>query len=209
MTYMENTFICLAAPLLLAILCLRKSWRRALIFLLSGMTCCLLSAYVSSFFAQLMRVDLGTASYALAPAVEETVKFLPILFYIIVFEAGKESSINGIVMISVGFATFENVCFLTSHGTSDLIKIMVRGFGTGAMHVLCGMALSIGLFSLWDRAWLRLLGTFAVLCFAITFHAIFNILVSTFGLSMWIGSAIPLILILIFSAVSKVTKKFF
>lgn len=203
MTYMENTYICLAAPLFLAILCLRKSWRRSLIFLLAGMTCCLLSAYVSSFVAGLMNIDLGTASYTISPVAEEIIKFLPVLFYIVIFEAGKDASINGILLVSVGFATFENVCFLTSHGTSNLLQLMIRGFGTGAMHVLCGMAISIGLFSLWDRAWLRMVGIFAVLCFVITFHAIFNIMVSSFGLSMWIGSAVPLILIVISFMVSN------
>ena len=203
MTYMENTFICLAAPLFLAILCLKESWRRALTFLLAGMICCLLSAYVSSFFAAVFNVDLATASHAVAPAVEECIKFLPILFYLVIFEAGKEDSINGVILVSVGFATFENVCFLTSYGTKDLLSIMLRGFGTGAMHVLCGTAIAIGLFSLWDRAWIRVMGTFAALCFTITFHAIFNIMVSTNGISLWIASAIPMALIIIVFALSQ------
>ena len=58
MNSIENTYICLAAPLLLAILCLRGHWRRALSFLLAGMTSCLLSAYVSSFAAS----DLGSSN---------------------------------------------------------------------------------------------------------------------------------------------------
>ena len=203
MTYMENTFICLAAPLFLAILCLKGSWRRALTFLLAGMICCLLSAYVSSFFAAIFEIDLATASHAVAPAVEECIKFLPILFYIIIFEAGKEDSINGILLVSVGFATFENVCFLTSYGTEDLFSLMLRGFGTGAMHVLCGTAIAIGLFSLWDRAWIRIMGTFAVLCFAITFHAIFNIMVSAGGISLGIASAVPMALIIMVFVISQ------
>ena len=203
MTYMENTFICLAAPLFLAILCLKESWRRALTFLLAGMICCLLSAYVSSFFAAVFNVDHATTSHAVAPAVEECIKFLPILFYLVIFEAGKEDSINGVILVSVGFATFENVCFLTSYGTKDLLSIMLRGFGTGAMHVLCGTAIAIGLFSLWDRAWIRVMGTVAALCFTITFHAIFNIMVSTNGISLWIASAIPMALIIIVFALSQ------
>ena len=46
--------------------------------------------------------------------------------------------------------------------------------------------------ALWDRVWLRAIGTFAVLCAVITFHAIFNILVNCPGLLSWIGSAVPL-----------------
>ncbi len=206
MTYMENTYICLAAPLFLAVLCVKGSFRRALTFMLAGMTCCLLSAYVSSFFAALFEIDLATAAHAVAPAVEECIKFLPILFYIVVFEAGKDNSINGIILVSVGFATFENVCFLTSYGTENLISVLLRGFGTGAMHVLCGTAIAIGLFSMWDRAWIRIMGTFAVLCFAITFHAIFNIMVSTSGISLWIASTVPMLLIILVFAISQRLK---
>ena len=196
MSYIENIYICLAAPLLLAILCLKGNWRRALSFLLSGMTCCLCSAYISSFFAGISGISSGVALHAISPAVEEIVKFLPVLFYILLFEPKKDDSISGIILVAVGFATFENVCFLTSYGTSELIRLIIRGFGTGAMHVFCGVLLSVGIFYLWDRTDLRILGVFAVLCSAITFHAIFNIMVSSPGISTWIGSAVPLTLIL-------------
>lgn len=192
MTSIENTYICLAAPLLLAILCLRRDWRRALAFLLAGMTVCLLSAYISSFAAAALHVDLATASYEVSPAVEEAMKFLPVLFYILVFEPGKGPAMSGSLLVAVGFATFENVCFLTSYGTSELLKLIIRGFGTGAMHVVCGMVVSLGLFLLWDRAWLRIVGTFSILCAVITFHAIFNMYVNQTGVVFWVGSAVPL-----------------
>ena len=106
---MENTFVCLAAPLLLAILCLRGEGRCGLIFLLAGMTACLLSAYVSAFLASVLDADLATASHAIAPAVEESMKALPLLFYLLVFEPEKKSAVSGALLVAVGFATFENV----------------------------------------------------------------------------------------------------
>ena len=166
MTYIENTYICLAAPLFLAILCLRGNARRALIFLLSGMTACLLSAYISSYAAGLIGVDYITASHEIAPAVEECMKFLPVLFYLMVFDPERKRSIGGALMVAVGFATFENVCFLTDYGTADLPRLLIRGFGTGAMHIVCGMFVAVGLFYLWEKTWLRAVGTFALLCFA-------------------------------------------
>ena len=80
----------------------------------------------------------------------------------------------------------------------DLPRLLIRGFGTGAMHVVCGMAVAAGLFYLWDRLWLRAVGTFALLCFFITCHAIFNILVDQTGPAFWIGSAVPSALVLIY-----------
>lgn len=198
MNYIENSYICLAAPLLLAILCLRGNGRRSLAFVLSGMTVCLLSAYISTFLAGAAGIDLTTASHEISPAVEEIMKSLPLLFYVLVFEPEKSTVIAGSLLVAVGFATFENVCFLTAYGTSDLLHLLIRGFGTGAMHVVCGMIIAVSLLFLWDRIRLRIAGTFALLCFVVTFHAVFNVFVNQTGIVFWIGSLIPLTVILVY-----------
>ena len=198
MNYIENTYICLAAPLLLATFFLRREGRRSLIFVLSGMTACLLSAYVSSFFAGVTGIDLAAASHEIAPVVEEVMKSLPLLFFLLVFEPDKKVAVAGSLLIAVGFATFENVCFLTSYGTAQLLRLVIRCFGTGAMHVVCGMIMALGLFYLWDQVKLRVVGAFAFLCFTITFHAVFNIFVNQSGAIFWIGTAIPLTLIFVY-----------
>ena len=120
------------------------------------------------------------------------------LFFLLVFEPEKRTAITGALMTAVGFATFENVCFLTSYGSAELLRLVIRGFGTGAMHVVCGMIVAIGLFFLWDQVWLRVVGGFALLCFVITFHAVFNIFVMQSGAVFWIGSLIPLIVIFLY-----------
>ena len=198
MSYIENIYVCLAAPMLLAILCLRGDARRHLAFLFAGMTACLLSAYVNAYLAGATGPDVATASHEIAPAVEECIKFLPLLFYYLVFSPEKKDIVSCALLVAVGFATFENACFLTSYGTSDLLRLLMRGFGTGAMHVVCGMVVSAGLAFLWDRAWLRTAGAFALLCLATTIHAVFNVLVSQLGTAFWIGSAIPLTFVVIF-----------
>ena len=198
MNYIENIYVCLAAPLILAILCLRKNGRRLLIFLLAGMTACLLSAYVSTYLTGVTGIDLTAASHEISPVVEEVMKLLPILFFLLVFEPDKRTTIIGSLLTAVGFATFENVCFLTAYGTSDLLRLLIRGFGTGAMHVVCGMVIAIGLFYLWERVWLQVVGVFALLCFDITFHSVFNIFVNQSGVVFWIGSLFPLTMIVVY-----------
>ena len=111
MNYMENTYVCLAAPLLLAVLCLRREGRRSLLFTLSGMTACLCSAYISTYLAALKGIDAAAASYEIVPVVEEIMKSLPVLFFLLVYEPEKRTAIAGALMVAVGFATFENVCF--------------------------------------------------------------------------------------------------
>ncbi|MCR5282658.1 MAG: PrsW family intramembrane metalloprotease [Lachnospiraceae bacterium] len=198
MIYIENVYICLAAPLLLAILLLEKGWRKVLAFLLSGMTCCMLSSYVTGFFTMLTGIGRDLAAFEIAPAVEEFVKLIPILFYLLVFEPKRKDMLSSILLVALGFATFENVCFLTANGSSDLLGLLIRGFGTGAMHVVCGVMLSVGVMILWNQPWLRVTGVFAVLCSAITFHAIFNVIVSREGVSLWVGSAAPVVMIWIY-----------
>ena len=201
MNYIENIYICLAAPLILAILCMRREGRRSLIFVVAGMTTCLFSAYVSTFLAGVTGVSLTNASHEISPVVEEIMKSLPILFFLLIFEPDKKTAVAGVVLIAVGFATFENVCFLTSYGTSDLLRLLIRGFGTGAMHVVCGMAVALGLLFLWDRVYLRVAGGIGLLGIVIVFHAVFNIFVNQTGVVFWIGSAVPLALVVAYVTV--------
>ena len=161
--YIENSYICLVAPLILAIICLRREARTSLIFVLAGMTTCLLSAYISTFITGILGVETTSASYEISPIVEEIMKSLPLLFYLLVFIPEKKRAISGTLLVAVGFATFENVCFLISYGTSELLRLLIRGFGTGAMHVVCGMVVAMGMFFLWEKVWLRAVGAFALL----------------------------------------------
>ena len=89
----------------------------------------------------------------------------------------------------------EVVADLSWYASYIFLYLLIRGFGTGAMHVVCGMVVAVGLFFLWDRVWLRTIGAFALLCVVIRLHAIFNILVNQTGPVFWIGSAIPLTLV--------------
>ena len=50
MTYIENVFLCMASPLLIAALCMGKRQRKFFLFCLAGMGACLLSAYINTFF---------------------------------------------------------------------------------------------------------------------------------------------------------------
>ena len=86
MTYIENVFVCMAAPLVVALLSLKRGQRAALVFCLAGMGACLLSAYLNTFFARLYQADAVNAATQIAPVVEEIMKLLPLLFFLAVFE---------------------------------------------------------------------------------------------------------------------------
>lgn len=192
MNYIENIFVCLIAPLLIAVICMRERGKRMMLFLLSGMAACLLSSYISTFIASACGASLQTASLEISPLVEEIMKLFPIQFYLLIFEPSKEETSDACLMTAIGFATFENVCFLMQNGADHLLYLTIRGFGTGAMHVVCAYIIVIGILRLWDRDWLRAAGTVALLAVAITYHGIYNILVSQTGVVAYIGYLIPL-----------------
>ena len=158
MNYIENIFICLTAPLIIAIIVRPGRGRRMMSFLLAGMTACLLSSYISTFLAAVNGADLLQASLTIAPAVEESMKLVPVLFFLMVFEPSREEAAGCVTMTAIGFATFENVCYLIQNGAAQTVHLLIRGFGTGAMHVVCGIIVSIGVFRLWGRVWIRLAG---------------------------------------------------
>ena len=197
MTYIENIYACLAAPLLIAIICLKGKPRTSLMFILGGMTACLLSSYISSFFAIMTGADALGASLEISPVIEELMKIAPIIFWLMVYEPHKMEVSIEIVITAVGFATFENVCYLTSNGAASLRHTIIRGFGTGAMHIVCGLIIAFGLLYLWDRLYLRVAGTLGLVAGAITYHAVYNILVSQTGAAFLIGCLIPMISVIL------------
>ena len=193
MTYIENVFFCLAAPLLVAIICADRKRRRPLLFMLSGMAVCLLSSYISSFLVLVYRADSVVATVEIAPMVEEIMKLLPALFFLLVFEPNRKEAAAETLMVAVGFATLENACYMIAGGADNALRLLIRGFSTGAMHVACGAITALGLSGEWEGKMLRAAGTLGALCMAFTWHAIYNMLVAQTGAAAIIGYALPIL----------------
>ena len=154
MTCIENIFICMASPLLVAALCMGRRRLRFFLFGVAGMGVCLLSAYINTFLAAVYQADALAATVEIAPVVEEVMKLLPLVFYLLVFEPEAERIKPAAITAALSFATFENVCYLIQNGAGRFSFIFFRGFGTGAMHVLCGLIVGGGLTYAWQRTWL-------------------------------------------------------
>lgn len=197
MTYIENVFACIAAPLLIAALCAGRANARYFVFALAGMLACLLSAYVNTFFAVLLDASALGATAEIAPVVEEIMKLLPLLFYLLVFEPEGDKIRAAILVTAVGFATFENACFLMENGADDLGFLLIRGFGTGAMHIVCGVIVGCGMVYVWPRGALRAAGTCALLGTAVVFHGIYNLLAACGGRVQYAAYALPIVLLAI------------
>ena len=71
MTYIENIFLCMVSPLLVAALCMGRRQLRFFLFCIAGMGVCLLSAYINTFLATVCQADSLAATAEIAPVVEE------------------------------------------------------------------------------------------------------------------------------------------
>ena len=195
MTYIENIFLCMVSPLLVAALCMGRRQLRFFLFCIAGMGVCLLSAYINTFLAAVCQADALAATAEIAPVVEEMMKLLPLVFYLLVFEPEGDKIKAAAITVALAFATFENVCYLIQNGADRFSFIFFRGFGTGAMHVLCGLIVGGGLAYAWRRTWLKVAGTCGLLGAAITLHAIYNLLIAYGGAAQYIAYALPVLLV--------------
>ncbi|MFR5859896.1 MAG: PrsW family glutamic-type intramembrane protease [Clostridia bacterium] len=192
MTYIENVLVCIAAPLFITMLCVGRKYRAAFVFCFAGMLVCLLSAYLNTFFTIIYQADTMNAATQIAPVVEEIMKLLPLLFFLIVFEPDLQRFRLEAMLVAASFATFENICYLAENGAGQMLFLLIRGFGTGAMHVVCGSAYSEGLRFVWHDRLLRSVCIPGLLCVTIIYHAIYNLLVSVGGSVQVIGYCVPL-----------------
>lgn len=192
MTYIENVLVCIAAPLFITMLCVGRKYRASFVFCFAGMLVCLLSAYLNTFFTIFYQADTMNAATQIAPVVEELMKLLPLLFFLIVFEPDLQRFRLAAMLVAASFATFENICYLAENGAGHMLFLLIRGFGTGAMHVVCGSAYSEGLRFVWRDRLLRSVCIPGLLCVTIIYHAIYNLLVSVGDSVQVIGYCIPL-----------------
>lgn len=200
MMYIENIFICIAVPLLLSLLFIEGDSRRYTFFVTTGMGMCMLSAYVSSFFMNYYGADAVQAAIEITPVCEEVMKLFPLIFYIMIFEPGKREIPKAAIAIAVGFETFENVCYLTENGAENFEILLIRGFSSGALHILCGILIGYGIAYVFRNRSIVVTGVIGLLGACSVFHAIFNLLVSADGIWKNVGYLFPsaMILLLIF-----------
>ena len=195
MIYIENIFVCLAIPLALCMLFIGGRTRTFILFMITGMSTCLLSAYVNSFFVGYYGVSTTVAVVEITPVCEEVMKLLPLLFYVLIFEPKVRTLPEAAIALAVGFATFENACYLTENGAEDFMFLLIRGLSAGALHILCGILIGFGLSYVFRRRWLAFTGTMGLLGACIVFHAIYNLLISGEGPWRVAGYLFPSVLI--------------
>lgn len=192
MIYAENILLCVAVPLSLSLFFLRGSVRRFVLSFLTGMGVCLAAAYVSGFINFAGGIGESETAIFISPIVEEIMKLLPLLFVLFTFAPDDETFLSVSIGIGVGFATFENCCYILTSGADSFSYILIRGLAVGVMHIVSVTAVSFALTLARRFRMLSVAGIAGALSISMIFHALYNLLVSRLGVSSYIGYALPL-----------------
>lgn len=193
MIYAENILICIAVPLLISLAFIQGSARRFAAAFLAGMGVCLLAAYISGFINITGSMGAEDTAIYISPIVEECMKLLPLLFFLFMFTPQDKTLLIVAVGICAGFATFENCCYILTSGAESLPYILIRGMAVGVMHIVSGVAVTLGLLLARRFKLLTLPGITGALALSMIFHALYNLLVSEAGVTAAIGYALPLV----------------
>ncbi|MCR5486747.1 MAG: PrsW family intramembrane metalloprotease [Lachnospiraceae bacterium] len=193
MIFSENILICMALPLLLTVFLVRDNARRLVINFIIGMVACLLGAYVSGFIDVASGYGTEDTAIFISPVVEETMKFLPLLFYFLMFEPEDDRLFTAAVGIGAGFASYENVCSMITSGTESLSLLLIRGLAVGVMHIVSVSVLSLGLMIARHYKVSGLSSMLGALSVGMLFHGVYNLLASERGIPSAIGFCLPLI----------------
>ena len=191
MIYAENILLCITIPLIVSLFFIHGNVRRYMEAFLTGMGMCLISAYIDGFLSVATGAGENDTAVFLSPVVEELMKLLPLLLFMIMFEAEDTMLTMLAVAVGAGFATFENCCYILTAGAGDLGYVLIRGLAVGVMHIVSILALSIW-FAMAKRLRVFSLPAVAVgVSIAMIFHALYNLLVSEPGISTAIGFTLP------------------
>ncbi|MCR5792198.1 MAG: PrsW family intramembrane metalloprotease [Lachnospiraceae bacterium] len=193
MIYAENILLCMIIPLVLTMFFLRGNANRFVLNFILGMVACLLGAYVSGFIDAASGIGTEDTAVFISPVVEEMMKFLPLLFYFVMFAPEDDKLTHAALGMGAGFASYENICSMVSSGTESLSFVLVRGLAVGVMHIVSVFTLIMGLIIVRRFKVLRLESVIGALSLSMLFHGMYNLLVSETGISSIIGFSLPMV----------------
>ena len=172
-------FVSVFVPILLMACLIEKKARQPIVFVLIGIFISVFAAEVNGLLCQLLSMSTYEITIIVTPITEEILKAVPIFIYATVLTAKKESLFTASMAVGIGFAVLENAYYLLNDASFNMIDAIIRAFGAGLMHGMCTLLVGVGISFVKTRNKIFLVGTFALLSTAITYHGIYNMLVQS------------------------------
>ena len=183
-------------PLLLSLALLRGKARLIIGYLLIGSTICLVASELNGVLYPLFE-NMTSFSTTISPIIEEIFKALPVLFFAFMVSDNRTTLVQISFAVGLGFAVMENAIVLVQNLSDvNILWALIRGLGAGLMHGVCTVAVGIGMSLVHKKKKLFVCGSMALLFMAITYHAIYNSIVTSdykyFGFALPFVTYIPI-----------------
>ena len=172
-------FVAIFVPILLMTCLVEKKARHPLIFVLVGIFVSVFASEVNGVMVDLLPLSIFEVTIIVTPISEEILKAIPILFFALILSPKKEAVFTAAMAVGIGFAVLENAFYMLNDVSFNMIDAIVRAFGAGLMHGMCTLLVGVGILFVKKKRKLFVVGTFAMLSTAITYHGIYNMLVQS------------------------------
>ena len=172
-------FVSVFIPILLMACLIEKKARRPIVFMLIGIFVSVFAAEVNGLLRGLLPLSAFEITIIVTPITEEILKAIPILVFATVLSAKKEALFTAAMAVGIGFAVLENAYYLLNYSSFQMFDAVARAFGAGLMHGMCTLLVGVGISFVKKQKKIFIVGTFALLSTAITYHGIYNMLVQS------------------------------
>lgn len=191
-------FISVFVPILLMACLIEKKARQPIVFVLVGIFASVFAAEINGFLSVLLPMSMFEITIIVTPITEEILKAIPIFIFATVLCAKKEALFTASMAVGIGFAVLENAYYLLNYPTFNIVDAVIRAFGAGLMHGMCTLLVGVGISFVKKQKKIFIVGTFALLSTAITYHGIYNMLVQSdyqaLGFLLPISTYLPFVL---------------
>ncbi len=172
-------FISVFVPILMLALLIEKKARLPVVFVLVGIFISVFVAEINGLLQKVLVMSTFEFTIIVTPITEEILKASPILVYALLISDKRELLFTASMATGIGFAVLENAYYLLNVPGFDMMDAIMRAFGAGLMHGMCTLLVGVGISFVKKRPKLFIVGTFALLSTAITYHGIYNMLVQS------------------------------
>ena len=172
-------FVSIFVPILLMAGLVEKKARQPIVFVLIGIFVSVFASEVNGIMVALLSMSTFEITIIVTPITEEILKAIPILLFAVVLSAKKEALFTASMAVGIGFAVLENAFYLLSYSSFNMFDAIIRAFGAGLMHGMCTLLVGVGISFVKKKSKMFVVGTFALLSTAITYHGIYNMLVQS------------------------------
>ena len=169
-------FISVFVPILLMVILIDKKARLPIAFMLVGIFVSVFASEINGLLRNLLLISNFEFTIVVTPITEEILKALPLLIYALLISDKKETLFTASMAIGIGFAVLENAFYLLNDVSFNMLDAIIRAFCTSLMHGMCTLLVGVGITFVKKRSKIFIVGTFALLSTAITYHGIYNML---------------------------------